>query len=206
MPFDLDLILEYRELSTPLIGDTMGRNGGMLGLRPYHGTVRLVGPAFTVKTRPGDNLHIHVALDQAEPGDVLVIDGGGVTERALVGELMCSYAASRGLAGVVVCGAVRDIAYFRESKFPCFACGNTHRGPFRDGPGKVQVPVSVGGEVVNPGDLIVGDEDGVLVISADRAADLLPNVQALAAKEERDKDAIREGKWDRAWVRAAVGE
>ena len=200
MPFDKSLLGAYRVLSTPLISDSMGRMSGILGLQPYHGLGRLVGPAFTVKTRPGDNLWIHKALDAAAPGDVVVIDGGGVLERALVGELMCSYAAWRGIAGVVVSGAVRDIAYFRDSGFPCFAAGNTHRGPFRDGPGKLQVPVSIGGEVVSPGDLIIGDEDGVLAISAVEAAEVLVRARALAAKEEGDKVAIRAGTWDRSWV------
>ena len=201
MSFDASLLAAYRALSTPLIGDTMGKMSGILGLRPFHGATRLVGSAFTVKTRPGDNLWIHKALDAAAPGDVLVIDGSGVIERALVGELMCSFAASRGIAGVVVNGAVRDIAYFRNSGFPCFAVGNTHRGPFRDGPGRLQAPVSIGGEVVSPGDLIVGDEDGIIVIPASEAAEILTRSQALAAKEEGDKAAIRAGTWDRSWLR-----
>jgi RraA family protein len=200
MPFDELLLARYRALSTPLIGDTMGRMSGVLGLQPYHGRGRLVGPAFTVKTRPGDNLWIHKALDAASPGDVIVIEGGGVVERALVGELMCSYAASRGIAGVVVFGAVRDIAYFRDSGFPCFAAGNTHRGPFRNGPGCLQVPVCIGGEVISPGDLIVGDEDGVLAVPVAEAAETLKKAGALATKEEADKEAIRAGRWDRTWL------
>ena len=201
MSFDASLLAAYRALSTPLIGDTMGKMSGILGLRPFHGAARLVGSAFTVKTRPGDNLWIHKALDAAAPGDVLVIDGSVVIERALVGELMCSFAASRGIAGVVVNGAVRDIAYFRSSGFPCFAVGNTHRGPFRDGPGRLQVPVSIGGEVVSPGDLIVGDEDGIVVLPASEAAEILTRSQALAAKEEGDRAAIHAGTWDRSWLR-----
>ncbi len=200
MPFDPSIVAAFGQLSTPLIGDTMGRLSGALGLRPYHGTSRLVGPAFTVKTRPGDNLWIHKALDAAAAGDVLVIDGGGIVERALVGELMCSYAKSRGIAGVVVYGAVRDIAYFREANYPCFASGNTHRGPFRDGPGALQVPVSIGGEAVLPGDLVVADEDGVISIAADEVLQVLAATQKLASKEEVDKAAIKSGTWDRSWV------
>jgi RraA family protein len=201
MPTDADTLAKFRELSTPLIGDCTGRMSGILGLRPYHGTARMVGPAFTVKTRPGDNLWIHKALDAASPGEVLVIDGGGVIERALIGELMCSYAASRGLAGVVVYGAVRDISFFRDSNFPCFAAGNTHRGPFRDGPGNLQVPVSIGGAVVMPGDLVVADEDGIIAIPKGEIEKVLAATQALALKEEGDKLAIKAGNWDRSWLR-----
>ena len=137
-----------------------------MGLRQYHRSGRLVGTAFTVRTRPGDNLAIHKALELVGPGDVIVVDGGGDESRALVGEIMKNIAEHRGAAGYVIDGAIRDVAAFAASDFPCFARAVIHRGPYKSGPGEINVPVSIGGSVVSPGDIVVGDEDGVLSFPA----------------------------------------
>jgi RraA family protein len=195
-----DLVEQLRSVVTAHISDSMNRLCGAIGLRHYHRGGRLAGTAFTVKTRPGDNLMIHKALDLARPGDVLVVDGGGELHQALVGELMQMYAVSRGLAGFVIDGAVRDVAILAASDFPCFARGATHRGPYKDGPGEINVPVSIGGLVINPGDIVVGDEDGLVAFPQAVAADLLKQAREKAAAEDEIKRAIRAGRFDRPWL------
>ena len=158
-------------------------------------TGRLVGVAFTVRTRPGDNLAIHRALELVGPGDVIVVDGGGDETRALVGEIMKNIAEYRGAAGYVIDGAIRDVASFAASDFPCFARTAIHRGPYKSGPGEINVPVSIGGSVISPGDIVVGDEDGVVSFPAAIAATVLEAVRAQIAREEDTLLAIREGRY-----------
>ncbi len=187
---------------TPNLSDCMNRLCGVVGLRAYHRRGKLVGPAFTVKTRPGDNLLLHKALDLAARGDVLVVDGGGDVTNAIVGELMGMYAQRRGIAGFVIDGAIRDVRFFAE--FPCYARGNVHRGPYKDGPGELQVPVSIGGLVIEPGDIIVGDEDGVIAIHPGEAAAVLERARRKMNEEEQQRRAILEGRWERGWVDCAL--
>jgi RraA family protein len=194
------LVEGFRDVVTPHLSDNMNRLCGAVGLTRYNGRGKLVGIAFTVKTRPGDNLMIHKALDLAAPGDVIVVDGGGDLNNALVGELMTLYARSRGIAGFVVDGAVRDVAAFAAGDFPCYARGHVHRGPYKDGPGEINVPVAVGGLVVHPGDIVVGDEDGLVAVPAGEAAALLERARAFSGREEEAKVAIREGRWERGWI------
>jgi len=143
---------------------------------------------------------VHKALELARSGDVLLIDGGGYLGHALVGELILLYAKRKGLAGLVVDGAVRDVAAYRTANFPCYARGHTHLGPYRDGPGEINVPVTIGGLVVNPGDVVVGDEDGVLAFPPNEAPALLALAQALGAKEKQSKVAIEENHYGKDWV------
>jgi len=197
-----ELLEAFRPIVTSHLSDCMGRLYGAVGLRRYHRTGKLVGTAFTVKTRPGDNLLVHEAIDRAAPGDVVVVDGGGDVTNAVVGELMGSHARQRGLAGFVVDGAIRDVGWYDD--FPCYARGHVHRGPYKDGPGEINVPVCIGGMVVLPGDVIVGDEDGLLAIRPADAAELLELARKKAADEQRTKEAIAAGRLDRAWVRQAL--
>jgi RraA family protein len=197
-----ELLEAFRPLGTSHLSDCMGRLYGAVGLRRYHRTGKLVGTAFTVKTRPGDNLMVHEALDRAAPGDVLVVDGGGDVTNALVGELMGMYARERGLAGFVVDGAIRDAGWFDE--FPCYARARVHRGPYKDGPGEINVPVVVGGMVVLPGDVVVGDEDGVVAIRPADAPALLEAARRKATEEQAMTAAIVAGRLDRSWIRQAL--
>lgn len=139
---------------------------------------------------------IHKALEIAEAGDVLVIDAGGSLNQAVFGGQMRASAMSKGLAGVVVDGAVRDLVELAAGGLACFAKGVNHRGPSKDGPGEINVPISCAGMVVHPGDLILGDPDGVICIPAADAAALLPLVREHTLKEERMMKAIAEGKTD----------
>src|SRR5215471_3484880 len=197
-----DLIAGFRGAPTSVISDNLGRLPGAVGLRPYHRGGKLVGAAFTVRTRPGDNLAIHRALELVGPGDVIVVDGGGDETRALVGEIMKNIAEWRGAAGYVIDGAIRDVAAFAASDFPCYARAVIHRGPYKSGPGEINVPVSVGGSVISPGDIVVGDEDGVVSFPAAMGATLLEAVRAQVAREEEMLKAIREGRYQGSYGKA----
>ncbi len=143
---------------------------------------------------------VHKAIDIARPGDVIVVDAGGVTAQAIIGEIMSNHAASRGVAGMVIDGSIRDAGALAASTFPVYARGVTHRGPYKNGPGEINTPVVIGGAVVNPGDIIVGDEDGLLALPQDIAADVIRLAKLQAAKEAAVLKAISKGTLDRAWV------
>jgi RraA family protein len=202
---DPALIAAFRDTSTPLISDNLGRLAGAVGLRPFHRGGRLAGTALTVRTRAGDNLAIHEALDLVRPGDVVVVDGGGDTSRALVGEIMKAMAEHRGASGFVIDGAIRDAACFAASDFPCLARAAVHRGPYKNGPGDINVPVSIGGCVIAPGDIIVGDEDGVVGFPQAVAAELLETVRTQQTRETEMLKSIRAGRYDGAYGRAVTG-
>ena len=134
---------------------------------------QLLGTAFTVKVPDGDNVFIHKALDLAEDGDVLVIDGNGCTSRSLMGEIMFTYAQNKGIRGIIVDGAIRDSDSLDELDIPVYAIAVTPQGPYKNGPGEIGTPVSCGGQVVFPGDILVGDADGVVVIHKEEATKLV---------------------------------
>jgi regulator of RNase E activity RraA len=196
-----ELIEAFRAAPTSVISDNLDRLAGSVGLRPFHRGGRMVGVAFTVRTRPGDNLAIHQALELVGPGDVIVVDGGGDESRALVGEIMKNIAEHRRAAGYVIDGAIRDVAAFAASDFPCFARSVIHRGPYKSGPGAINVPVSVGGAVISPGDIVVGDEDGVVSFAPSAAPQLLEAVQAQIKREEQILQTIREDRYQGSYGR-----
>lgn len=196
-----DLVRRFAELPVANVGDAMSRTvAGGAALRPMHAGGVLAGPAVTVKTRPGDNLMLHKALDMAEPGDVVVVDAGGDLTNALIGELMTAYAESRGIAGIVIYGAIRDAKTIHESGFPVFAAGITHRGPYKDGPGEVNVPIAIEGMVIRPGDLMLGDDDGLVCVRIEDAEEVLATASAKHQAETAQMEKIRRGENPRAWV------
>lgn len=193
---DPKLIEEYRQIPSSNIGDCVKRMNCMFGgIRSYNHR-NIVGPAFTVKVPAGDNLVAQMALDYARPGDVIVIDGAGYADRALVGGMMLAYAEKRGLAGFVVNGAVRDLDDIERSPLPVFALAATPLGPYREGPGEINVPVVCGGQVVMPGDLLVGDSDGIVVIPRLDAANLLESVRRNLAMEQDEMRRMKEGTYE----------
>jgi RraA family protein len=195
----------FRRLPVANVSDCMSRmTAGGPRLRPMHDGTALAGPAFTVKTRPGDNLMIHKALDAALPGDVIVVDGGGDLTNSLMGELMVAHARTRGLAGIVLYGAVRDVAAIRAGSWPVYAAGVSHRGPYKDGPGEINVPIAIEGMVVEPGDLIIGDEDGVLCVPYAETGTVHEAASKKHAFEEKKMQAALEGRDDRNWIDAAL--
>jgi RraA family protein len=199
-----ELVEQFRDVVTAHLSDNMSRMCGTVGLRRYNPRGKLVGTALTVRTRLGDNLMIHKALNHAEPADVLVVDGGGDISQALVGELMMLYARTRGVVGFVIDGAIRDVAAFANSDFPCYARGETHKGPYKEGPGEIHVPVTIGGLVIHPGDIVVGDEDGVVALSPAIAPEVLAAARKQAEREEKAKADIAARRYDRSWVDAAL--
>ena len=202
---DAAVVARYRGIPVANVGDCMSRLfGGGPRLRPMHAGGGMAGPAFTVRTRPGDNLMVHKALDLAQPGDVLVVDAGGELAQAIVGDLMLNHAATRRLAGVVIHGAIRDSDWVRTQPLPVYAAGVTHRGPYKDGPGEINVPVALDGMVVAPGDLVLGDADGVLAVPFDAVESVLAAAQAKQAAEETQRQQILAGTSDRSWVDASL--
>lgn len=202
---DQRMVEHFKALPVANVSDCMSRMSGFgPRIRPMHRKGVLAGPAVTVRTRPGDNLMIHKALDMALPGDVLVVDAGGDVTNSLMGELMLSHAIQRGLAGVVLDGAIRDLAWIREHDFPVFAAGVTHRGPYKDGPGEINVPISIDGTVVHPGDLVIGDDDGALAIAFDEVETVYAAALKKHEAETRQLVAIEKGENNRAWVNEAL--
>ena len=189
-----------RFAGTPVayVSDSMGRSVGTMGLRAFHGDLNLiaVGRAFTVRVRPGDNLMIHKALMLVEPGDMLVIDGGGDGTQALIGGNIVATAIFRKISGFVIDGAVRDIAELAIMGMPVWARSTTHRGPSKDGPGEINVPVTVGGMAVNPGDLVLADADGIVAVAPGDLDTLWPHVEEQTSKEEKLRKAAQEGTGD----------
>jgi RraA family protein len=201
-----EVVQKYRALPVANVSDCMSRlTGGGPRLRPYHGEGALSGPAFTVKTRPGDNLMVHKALDIASPGDVVVVDAGGDLTNSIVGEIMITYAMNRGLAGLVINGSIRDSDALRGLNFPVYAAGVTHRGPLKSGPGEIGRSIAFDGMVIEPGDLIIGDGDGVLCIAFDEVEEVY---RAAAAKKKSEDKTLADlragGSMDRAWVDATL--
>ena len=195
------LLKQFKNVVVAHLSDSMNRLPGGDGLDPMHRGDHMVGVALTVRVCPGDNLMVHKAIDIAQPGDVIVVAAGGDLSQAIIGEIMSTMAAKRGCAGMVIDGAIRDSGALAQSKFPVYARGVTHRGPYKNGPGEINVPVSIGGMVVNPGDIIVGDDDGMIAVGQDIAAIVLAAAKAKAKDEDAMLKNIRKGKKiDRSWV------
>ena len=203
-----EAVRKFKPLPVANVSDCMSRlTGGGPRLRPYHAGGGLAGPAFTVKTRPGDNLMVHKALDIALPGDVVVVDAGGELTNSIVGEIMISYAMNRGLAGIVINGSIRDSDALRGLQFPVFAAGVTHRGPYKSGPGEIGKAIAIDGMVIEPGDLIIGDGDGILCIAYDEVDEVY---QAASAKKKAEDKILADlkagGSMDRVWVDATLSQ
>lgn len=185
------------------IADTMGRSCAMNPriklMSGAHGT--MVGPALTVKARGGDNLFIHQALDMSQPGDVIVVSNDEDDTRSLMGEIMFTYAKyQRKLGGLVLDGPIRDLDALRQMDLPVYATGSTPGGPHKDGPGEINVPIACGGVSVNPGDIIVADADGIIVIPLKDAPAVLEAAKKFHEQDEAKLEAAKNGTSNRAWV------
>jgi 4-hydroxy-4-methyl-2-oxoglutarate aldolase len=181
------LVKAARRFPASILADVGGRRGTLGGrIQPIAKSMKVAGPAFTVEVRPGDNLMIHAALNLARPGDVIVVDGKGDLSCALTGALMAAHAQKAGIAGFVIDGAVRDTEECAAGTFPVFAAGANPNGPLKGAAGRINWPISVAGTTVNPGDLIVGDADGVVVVPRETAAEIVG-----AAKAKVDAEAVR---------------
>ena len=188
-----ELVAAFRGKASSNVADAMGRFRFMdPGIQARTG-LGLSGPAVTVNVRPGDNLMVHKALEIAVPGDVVVVSTNGNVTGAVLGELMGHTAVGAGLGGVVVDGAIRDVDGLSAMGLPVFSRSVTPGACDKDGPGEINVPISCGGAVVMPGDIVVGDRDGVAVVPLAEAADVLRLVEALEERERRRIAAIRDG-------------
>lgn len=195
------LVQLFRDLPVANIDDCMNRVCAVHSdIRPMN-KAPLLGTAFTIKVPEGDNLMFHKAMDMAKEGDVIVIDAGGMTTRAIFGELMINYCTTRKLAGVIVDGSIRDSAAIAEMDFPVYARGISPNGPYKNGPGEINTPVSFGGIVVMPGDIVVGDADGIVFIKPDEAEALAKKVRAISEKEAQImQEILDKGTYVRPWV------
>lgn len=206
-PVSPAVVRRFRDsaVPTPNVVDVMARFGTLRGLHRVSGPY-LAGPALTIRTRPSDNLMVHRALDLAEPGDVLVVDACGGSDHAIIGGLMARYASHRGIAGIVIDGAVRDVEDLVNLGLPVFARGVNPNGPYKDGPGEINTPISCGGEAVLPGDLILGDADGVAVVPQGDAERVERDAEALRRHEDTVPDTIAGDRWDRTWITERLTE
>jgi len=155
--------------------------------------VRLAGPAFTVKAMPGDNLVVFRAIDEAPPGSVIVLDAGATDRATIWGGTSTTACVAKKIAGCVTNAAVRDMAQIRALRFPIYAAGVNVRGTVKSHPGWTQVPISIADVPVKPGDLVFGDEDGVVIVQAERAAEVAEKAVAKAHLDAEREERLRRG-------------
>ncbi len=205
---DSQLMAQFADFDTPDVSDLLNRMSSVVPAvhcltSPEH---KLVGPACTVKVHPSDNLMVHKSLDIAKPGDVIVIDAGGTSVNATMGNLVCAKAQHLGIAGFVIDGYVRDLPKILPLDFPVFARGATTTGPGHRGPGEINYPISCGGVVVNPGDVVVADVAGVVFVPRDYAEEMLGRLVEFAKKNRDYFAAIQKGSFSNQWVSDAIEE
>lgn len=197
------LVERFRELPAANVADCMSRTSALspeikLQSSPEK---RMCGVALTVKARAGDNLMLHQALNMAQEGDVIILSNEGDRSRAIMGEIMYRYLADfKKVAGIVIDGPIRDLDVITYEKCPIYATGSTPAGPFKEGPGEVNTPISIGNIVVQPGDIILGDRDGVIVISKEDAPNLIDQAEKNAETDSAKVQKASSGSADRSWV------
>lgn len=197
-----DLLSRFAGIPVSNIGDVMGTLSCMAPrIHPFN-NCPLLGPAFTVKVRAGDILILHKAITLAQPGDVIVVDGQGYTDVALTGELMTTFCRKKGLGGMVIDGSIRDAAAIRAyTDFPVYAVGVTPKGPLKVGGGEIGTPIACGGVCIHPGDILAGDDDGVVVISQQHAMAVADLAEANMERERGIMERLeKDGSWDRPWI------
>lgn len=178
------LLAALAEFPTGTLSDALGRTGTMThAIKPLAHGMRCLGPAFTVRCWPADNLSLHRAIELASPGEILVVDGGDALDTALAGEILVYAAKLRGLGGMVIQGAVRDVAGIRDLGFPVFASAAAVRGPVKETLGALGIAIQCGGALVRPGDIVAGDDDGVVVIPVEQVKEVLERARAIRDKE-----------------------
>lgn len=201
---DKALIEAFAQIPTANTCDVMNRNSAMnprirmiaRGERPI-----VAGPALTVKCRAGDNLAIHAAMELCQEGDVMVVSNEGDTTRSLMGDNMMAYLKfHKKIAALVVDGPLRDVDKIQDWGFPVYCTGTTPGGPYKEGPGEVNVPISCGNVSVHPGDIVVCDSDGIIVIPRRDAETLLPLAQEFHKTDAAKLEKNKAGTASRTWV------
>lgn len=203
-----ELMELFRDIPVPNIDDQMGRIYCVdSGIRPLN-TTPLLGCAITVKAPSGDNLMFHKALEMAQEGDIIVVSGIGGGERSFSGEIMAHYAMYKKLGGFVVDGFVRDLEGCKDLPFPIYARGIEPNGPYKNGPGEINVPVAIGSQVVFPGDILVGDQDGLIVIRPKDAEQVALKARKLLDSENVKKEGLDSGvnTLDRTWMDKVISQ
>ncbi len=196
-----DLIDGYAEFETADVSDAMNRLYAMSGkIRNLSNDKPLLGPACTVKLYPGDNLMIHKTLDLAKPGDVVVVDCSGAMTNAVFGDLVANKASHRGIAGFIIDGLIRDLEGVQETGLPVFARGVTPFGPLHRGPGEINTPISCGGVVVNPGDIIKADSTGIAVVPSGFGEEILGRLRESKTRQAEYVASVKRGDFSNAWV------
>lgn len=200
---DRSLVEKFKNLPVPNVADSINDLFCMspdIKLINQNKDLRMLGTAVTVKSLATDNLLANKAIDMAQPGDVVVIDAGGNCNKAIIGELLTQYGESKKLAGFIVYGCIRDLATISKMNFPVFAVGVNPQGPVKNGPGEINTTISCGGVVVRPGDIILGDADGIVVIKPEEAAEIAEKAIQVQQKEARIEQEIKNGSWDRSYI------
>lgn len=199
------LIERARKLSSTLLSDAMGCTGALdYTIKPVAKGMKTAGTALTVKMRAGDNLFLHKGITIGEKGYVLIADGKGHTGNAYLGELMAEAAKANGLEGIVIDGAVRDQDSLAELALPIFAKGISPNGPHKDGPGEINTPISCAGVAVQPGDLVFGDNDGVVIVPREKIEEILELAEKKLEYENKRKIEIRNGMIEPSWLKAKL--
>ncbi|MCC6197709.1 MAG: 4-carboxy-4-hydroxy-2-oxoadipate aldolase/oxaloacetate decarboxylase [Burkholderiales bacterium] len=189
----------YEKVGAATAHEAMGRRGALeSAIKPIHHGMRLLGLAFTCRTDPNDNLTLHAALKMAKPGEIVVCDSGGFTEQGAFGDVMASCAVGRKLGGLLIDGGVRDAATIAAVGFPVFSRAVCIKGTVKQSWGQLQIPVVVGGVSVNPGDLVIGDDDGVCIVPGDQIESIGAKCRQREEKESKFREALLAGKttWD----------
>ena len=200
-----DLVERAKRYQSAILCDVGGRRGALNArIQGLHPSMTVAGPAFTVESRPGDNLMFHVALCVARPGDVIIVDGKADQTCALFGDLMAAHGEAAGLAGFVVDAAARDVDVLAGGSFPIFAAGRNPCGPTKGLGGRIGGPISVGGVAVGAGDLVIGDADGVVVVPRAHVTAVLAAAEAKVAAEKGRLDEIARGELIAPWVDDAL--
>ena len=207
---DPEIMAQFKTIPASNTADVMNRSCAMnprIRLVSQPKDQMMVGPAFTVKSRAGDNLTLHAALNLCGEGDVLVVSNEEDTTRALMGEVMMAYLRyTKKVAGIILDGPIRDIDEIGKWDFPVYCTGTTPGGPYKEGPGEINVPISCGGISVNPGDIILADPDGIIVIPRQDAAVILEDAKKFQAADEKKLAAAKDGTANRAWVEKSLEE
>lgn len=207
---DPDVMAQFKTIPASNVADVMNRSCAMsprIKLVSNPGAQMMVGPAFTVKGRAGDNLLLHAALNYASEGDVIVVSNEEDDTRSLIGEVMMAYLwHTKKVAGIILDGPIRDIDEIGRWDFPVYCTGTTPGGPYKEGPGEINVPIACGGVSVHPGDIILADPDGVIVIPRKDAAAILEEAKAFQAADEGKLAAAKNGTADRSWVERSLAE
>ena len=207
---DPEIMNQFKTIPASNTADVMNRSCAMnprIHLVSSPKAQMMVGPAYTVKCRAGDNLTLHAALNFCNEGDVLVVSNEEDNTRALMGEVMMAYLYQyKKVAGIILDGPIRDIDEIGKWDFPVYCTGTTPGGPYKEGPGEINVPISCGGVSINPGDIILADPDGIICIPRKDAAWVLEKAKAFLEADEKKLIAARNGTANRSWVEKSLAE